>query len=107
MIRLIIYSLFVTSLFLSSCTNDIDLQADNPKIKAELERKKIEFINEIRANCKIEAVKRAELYVDSMVAADFFMELSGTIPFPEKPIKPAFDGPIVIKDTIKARPILK
>jgi hypothetical protein len=93
--------------FYTSCVEDVDISPDNPKIKSELERKKSEFISEMMSICRAEAIKRAEIYVDSMVAADFFMELSGTLPFPDKPIKPTFEGPIIIKDTIQPYPILK
>jgi hypothetical protein len=84
-----------------------DLQPNHPAIQEALKRKEDDFLKEMMGICKKEAITKAESYVDSMVAANFFLDLSGTIPFPPKPDKPVFQGPITIKDTIDAAPFRK
>ncbi len=92
---------------LLSCDNqDLSLESNN-RIRESLDNRVAEYRSTLKAECRSSTIQLAVIYTDSMIAADYFMELSGTIPFPPKPIKPAFDGPIIIKDTIKASPILR
>jgi hypothetical protein len=97
----------ITILGLSSCVETFDLSLANNKIKVGLTKKIEQYSIETKAQCQKDIINKATIYADSVIAADNFMELAGTIPFPQKPIKPFFPGAIIIKDTIKATPILK
>lgn len=85
--------------------SDNDLTIANPKIKAALDRRKAEYKNEILTNCAREVYEKAKVYVDSVIAAEINYQLSDSIVFPPKPIKPPSPGPIIIADTIRARPM--
>jgi hypothetical protein len=93
--------------FVLGCDSESLDPLTNKRIKEAIDNRMIDFRNTTLAKCRKAAIDRAVIYTDSLIAADYFMELSGTIPFPPKPIKPNFEGPIIIKDTIKATPILK
>ncbi len=83
------------------------LDLENPRIKSALEKRKATYAQEILENCKREILDKAELYVDSVISAEINFQLSDSIVFPEKPIKPDWPGPIVVSETIKAKPIFK
>lgn len=88
-----------------SCQPNQDLTMSNPKIKSALEKRKAEYSHDVLANCQREVFEKAKVYVDSMIAAEINFQLSDSIVFPPKPIKPPSLGPIIVPDTIKARPV--
>ncbi len=90
---------------LSSCGEEEILNITNPKIKNALDKRRAIYAQEILKTCRAEVIKTASTYVDSLVAAEMFLQLSDSIVFPEKPIKPPSIGKIIISDTIRARPI--
>lgn len=91
---------------LGACTDaSVHLSGDSPKIKSAIEARKASLKAEIMENCKLEIIEKAIKYVDSLVAVEIDFQLSDSIVFPPKPIKPASPGPIIIPDTIRARPI--
>jgi hypothetical protein len=50
-------------------------------------------------------LEKATVYVDSLIAAEISYQLSDSIVFPPKPMKPTSPGPIIIRDTVKAKPV--
>jgi hypothetical protein len=45
--------------------------------------------------------------VDSLISEQISFRLSDSIIFPEKPLKPEFPGPVIVSDTLIARPIIQ
>jgi|JI8StandDraft_2_1071088.scaffolds.fasta_scaffold93556_1 hypothetical protein len=93
------------SVFLISCTGDDNLTESNLRIKDALEKRKAMYKKEIMDNCKRDMLEKATLYVDSLIAAEISYQLSDSIVFPPKPLKPTSPGPIIIRDTVKAKPV--
>ncbi|MBC7885782.1 MAG: hypothetical protein H7X99_09920 [Saprospiraceae bacterium] len=100
--------LFVIFISLYSCSgDDLILNSDNPKIYKALQKKKQEYASEIWANCRKEALIRADQYVDSLISTEIAFQLSDSIVFPQKPPKPQSLGKIILTDTSKAKPIFR
>jgi hypothetical protein len=98
--------LFITSMIvLFSCAGEDNLTESNLRIKEALEKRKTMYRKEIMENCKRDMVEKATLFVDSLISAEISYQLSDSIVFPPKPIKPASPGPIIIRDTVKAQPV--
>jgi len=99
---------FILVVYFCSC-NTLDessgLNINNPRIKDALEKRKSTYAKEILGNCRRDILARAEIYVDSIISAEINFQLSDSIVFPEKPVKPGWPGPIIIPETIRARPI--
>ena len=101
--RLII-GLLIAMLY--SCAPNTDhLNIDNPKIKIALKNRQNLYAQEILQTCKNTQISKADKYVDSIISVEFNFRLSDSIIFPEKPIKPASIGKILVSDTIRAIPI--
>jgi hypothetical protein len=94
--------LFCSILLLASCTEEVSLDIQNPKIKAALDKKIATYKIEMAAQCRKDIINRASMTADSIVSVDNIMNLAGLSAFPDKPPKPDFPGAIIIKDTIKA-----
>ena len=98
---------FGLCLFLS-CTEVIpDLTIENPKIKSLYQLKNEDYKKEFISRCRIDLMVNAETYVDSLISAEISFQLSDSIVFPLKPLKPASQGKIIVSDTNIARPIFK
>ena len=99
----------ITLLVFVSCSDNksTNLNIENPRIRAALERRKADYATEVMSNCRQDVLLRAETYVDSMISADIDFSINDSIVFPEKPIKPEWPGSIIVPDTIKARPLFK
>ena len=95
-------------MLLTSCDGaDEIMDVRNPKIKKAFENRKTEFINETMTNCREDILNKAEIYVDSLIAAEIDYRISDSIIFPEKPLRPEWPGDILVPDSIKAKPIFK
>ena len=80
----------------------IDWSAKNIPIQ----RKDLDWLpKEILDNCHRDILAKAEIYVDSIITAEINFQLSDSIVFPEKPLKPGWPGPIFVPETIRAKPI--
>lgn len=101
----IIFLVLVIALIYGCAQDNQYLSIANPKIVKAIEKRKIEYKKDILANCQREVLEKAKIYVDSLIAAEINFQLSDSIVFPPKPIKPASPGPIIVSDTIKARPV--
>lgn len=107
MIRAIIGMIWLASIVVSCTEIEVtELNLNNPRIKKALEDRKKEFATEHLFNCRRDMVERAGLYVDSLIAEEINYQLSDSIVFPLKPDRPAWPGPIVLKDEA-ANPLFK
>jgi hypothetical protein len=93
--------------FVGCAEKEIDMTINNPLIKHAYDKKKKEYAEETLLNCRKQILDRAEFYVDSLIAAEIDFQMSDSIVFPLKPIKPASLGKIIVPDTIMAKPIFK
>ncbi|MGB4958373.1 MAG: hypothetical protein WBO36_02795, partial [Saprospiraceae bacterium] len=59
----------------------------------------------ILGTCFDDILRRADAHVDSLITAEINYQLSDSIVFPPKPIKPDWPGKIIVPDSITARPI--
>jgi len=91
-------------LILISCNTE-NAGPDYQKIDRALKTKNEIYVTEILGNCKNEMIRKAEVYVDSLIIEIINLQLSDSIFFPEKPLKPQYQGPVIISDTVIARPI--
>jgi hypothetical protein len=96
--------LWLILLFIS-CSGYDNLTESNPRIKDALEKRKAIYKKQIMDNCKRDMLEKATVYVDSLIAAEISYQLSDSIVFPPKPMKPTSPGPIIIRDTVKAKPV--
>lgn len=95
-------------IFYISCGQSADeYNINNPRIKDAFENRKKQFIEENMKNCNDDLLQKAEIYVDSLIAAEIDYRLNDSIIFPEKPVRPDWPGEIVVPDSIKAKPIFK
>lgn len=101
------YLLSLIAVFSCSDMDSNDLNINNPKIKQALEKRKAEYAKEILDNCHRDIMAKAEIYVDSLISAEINFQLSDSIVFPEKPLKPGWPGPIIVSETIRAKPIFE
>lgn len=93
---------------LSACnTGSGDLSPENPKIKEALEKRRQDYIADVIYTCQIDMYQRAAEYVDSLIAAEIYFQISDSIVFPPKPEYPGWPGPIILNDTLRARPIFE
>lgn len=101
------YILSMITVFSCSDVNSNELNINNPKIKQALDKRKAEYAKEILDNCHRDILVKAEIYVDSIISAEINFQLSDSIVFPEKPLKPGWPGPIIVPETIRAKPIFE
>ena len=106
MIRFKMYYCLCMIVYLSACQQeDNSLSINNLRIRRAVEKKKEVYATQILEVCRRDILTRADLYVDSLITAEINFQLSDSIVFPPKPGKPLWPGPIIISDTIRARPI--
>lgn len=104
MSRLILYIAVI--LMMSSCfNNDPDLTENNPRIKKELDERRYAYQKRKLNECKKDIFNKATIYVDSVISARISYQLSDSIFFPPKPDKPTSGNPVIIEDTIRAKPL--
>jgi hypothetical protein len=101
----ILFSVLLITVYSCSDVDTKDLNINNPKIRSALEKRKSEYAAEILENCRRDVLAKAEIYVDSLISAEINFQLSDSIVFPEKPVKPEWPGPIIVPETIMAKPI--
>jgi hypothetical protein len=101
------YLTFFWFLLLVACKNGpYQYTEQNPRIKEALERRRLQYAADIMANCRREAVRKADDFVDSLISAEIQIRISDSILFPEKPARPTFPGAITLNDTLHAKPLL-
>jgi hypothetical protein len=101
----LLFSILLVTVYSCSDVDTIDLNINNPKIRSALEKRKSDYAAEILGNCRRDILAKAEIYVDSLISAEINFQLSDSIVFPEKPAKPEWQGPIIVPETIRAKPI--
>lgn len=102
--KYLIYILML--LLLMACTDDTpNLTENNPRIHEELMQRRQAYYKRKMNECRAEVIDRATVYVDSLISARISFQFSDSIVFPPKPEKPETKNPIIIEDTVRARPL--
>lgn len=97
--------LYITILLTSCQVEEDTYTLENPRIKEALDKRKEAYAEVFKKNCIREVNEQADKYVDSLVTAEIFFRVSDEVVFPTKPLKPAFENPDIIKDSLCASPI--
>jgi hypothetical protein len=98
--------LLVVLIFISSCQVEEEMYSlNNPRIKEALDKRKEAYADVFMKNCLREVSEQADKYVDSVVTAEIYFRVSDEVVFPEKPVRPKFENPNNIQDTLHARPL--
>lgn len=84
----------------------------NGKKVPEIVKQKIEedlriYYAERLKVCKLEALLKAEDYVDSIIVNRINLNIMNGTVFPERPVRPPSPGPVQLDDTTLIRPILR
>jgi len=95
---------FLVILLVSCAPDPSAFTEKNPTIREALERRRQQYAAEVMDQCRREAVKKADAYVDSILTAEIQIRISDSILFPEKPVRPPHPGPVKFNDTLRARP---
>ncbi|MCE2789040.1 MAG: hypothetical protein LW630_03900 [Saprospiraceae bacterium] len=99
------FKLLFLSGLLTACAPDPSAFTEkNPAIREALERRRQQYAAEVMDQCRREAIKKADAYVDSILTAEIQIRISDSILFPEKPLRPSNPGPVKFNDTLRARP---
>ncbi len=104
----------IAGLFFLMSFSEIESTDQDPKnnkkeislIDKKLEEKIQNFRKIILDKCKKEAIEKAELFVDSIVAEEYRILSNDTISFPSKPIRPSLPKKIILNDSTSIDPIL-
>jgi len=75
-------------------------------VQKEVERKLEKFKLSIIKRCTENAIKNAEIFIDSLVADELELQRNDTIAFPAKPTRPVQPGKIILNDSTGISPIL-
>jgi hypothetical protein len=86
---------------------DIDQSKIPIRVKKKLDRELAEYYYERRKACELDALVRAEDFVDSIIVNKINIDVLKGISFPKKPVRPQSPGEIKLDDTTVIRPILK
>jgi hypothetical protein len=86
---------------------DIDQSKIPLKIKKKLDQELAEYYSVRRKACELDALVRAEDFVDSIIVNKINIDVLKGISFPKKPVRPQSPGEIKLDDTTVIRPILK
>lgn len=102
------FKIVAVLLIFNSCNeSNSDLTIQNPRISDELQQRRLAYHKKRFLECRAETIERATVYVDSLISARISYQLSDSIVFPPKPEKPDSYGPIIIVDTVRAKPVIK
>lgn len=98
----------VTVIFISfQIPDSIDQRKVPTAVKTKLEEEIELYYQERMKICRLEALTRAEDFVDSIIENKIQLVIAKGIIFPNKPIKPSFPREIRINDSTKIQPVLK
>lgn len=76
-------------------------------VKARLEQDIREYYAERLKICKLDALTRAEDFVDSIIVNKISLTVLKGIRFPQKPLRPESPKDIQLDDTSKIKPVLR
>lgn len=76
-------------------------------VKSKLDEEVKNYYEDRMKICKLDALTRAEDYVDSIIENKIQLVIAKGVIFPSKPIKPNFPKEIKINDSTKIQPVLK
>jgi hypothetical protein len=97
---------FLAIHFLQACSEDPkNLTISRPGISNAVKKRKAQYFNEVLSNCRRDILIKADAYVDSVISAEINFQLSDSVYFPDRPARPEWLGPIIVSDTIRAKPV--
>ncbi len=103
--------IIVIIMSIAFCAFQLPDSIDESKIPNFVKIKLDQDINEYYADrmkaCKLEALVRAEDYVDSIIVNKINVTLLKNVSFPDKPKRPQSPSSIMLDDTTKVEPFLK
>jgi hypothetical protein len=74
-------------------------------VKNKLDQELADYYNERRKSCELDALVRAEDYVDSIIVNRINLDVLKGIAFPNKPKRPKSPNEIKLDDTTVVKPI--
>jgi len=78
-----------------------------PRLVQEALTKKMDnFHQTIIDKCIKDAIKDAEVFVDSLVAEEFKLQGADTLAFPRKPVRPGLPEKIILNDSTRIDPVI-
>lgn len=107
LLHILIYSFSITVLLSFQLPESIDQKKLPFIVKEKLDEEVKHFYEERMKICKLDALTRAEDFVDSIIENKIHLVIAKGIIFPNKPIKPSFPREIRINDSTKIQPVLK
>jgi hypothetical protein len=109
--RKILQLLFVSSLIFTlwsfQIPKEINRSTIPPKVAKKIDAEIADYYYERRKACELDALVRAEDYVDSILVNKINIDVLKGISFPKKPNRPQSPSEIKLDDTTVVRPILK
>lgn len=75
-------------------------------VQEALEKKMDNFHKTIIDKCIKDAIKDAEVFVDSLVAEEFKIQGADTLAFPRKPVRPVLPEKIILNDSTGIAPVV-
>lgn len=107
-LRHLLLFLVVFILFISFQLPDSVDQSKIPlMVKNKLDEEVRNYYEDRMKICKLDALTRAEDYVDSIIENKIQLVIAKGVIFPLKPTKPNFPKEIKINDSTKIQPVLK
>lgn len=76
-------------------------------IEEAVETRLQQLVDRRMRRCRDEAMTIATAYVDSLIAAEFSLEMVDTIAFPNRPMRPRLPVGRIELDTARVRPVLE
>ena len=86
---------------------ELDTTKISPLFKEKLQEDIDRYYAERLRICKLEALLKAEDYVDSIIVNRINLNIMNGKKFPDRPVRPPSPGSILLDDTTVIAPILK
>ena len=104
-----LFTFFIVSILFVSfqLPDSIDQHKIPVKVKSKLDEEVKTYYEDRMKICKLDALTRAEDYVDSIIENKIQLVIAKGVIFPSKPTKPNFPREIKINDSTKIQPVLK
>ncbi len=87
--------------------SDVDTTQISPLVRKKLQEDIDRYYAERLRICKLEALLKAEDYVDSIIVNRINLNIMNGKKFPDRPARPPSPGSILLDDTTVIAPILK
>ena len=106
-VHILIYTFSIAVLLSFQLPDSIDQRKIPSIVREKLDEEIKHFYEERMKICKLDALTRAEDFVDSIIENKIHLVIAKGIIFPDKPAKPGFPREIRINDSTKIEPVLK